>query len=103
MKIPKKKGKAKVASEAGPAFKLQTGKATQYLDTDSGQTLLNVPFEITDEEGTVVHAMGQSFPLTATQDEIKEVLERHLAVYTADHASHEAAKDFQSQLDSSSA
>lgn len=82
-------------------FTLKTGDATQYLE--GNETLLSVPFDIINEDGEVVHSMAQSFPLTATADEIKEALAKHLEVYTEDHIRFEANKEQQAKLDASAA
>jgi hypothetical protein len=82
-------------------FTLTTGQATQYLD--NGVTLLSVPFEIVNEEGETVHAMSQSFPLNSSAEQITEVLERHLAVYTEDSVRYEAGKEQQAALEASTA
>lgn len=80
-------------------MKISTQTATQYQDIDSGQTLLTVPWEVTDEEGVVVHSGNQSFPLTVTADEVKVFLEQTLQVYQDDLARFEATQDFQAALD----
>ena len=80
-------------------FTLKTGEAKQY--SDSGVTLLSVPFDIINEEGVVVHSMAQSFPLTATADDIKAMLTQHLSVYTEDNARYEAGKEQQAALEAS--
>jgi hypothetical protein len=82
-------------------FTLKTGQATNYIDSDV--TLLAVPFEIINDEGRTVHAMSQSFPLNSSADEIREVLERHLSVYTDDSNRYEAGKAQQEVLDASAA
>lgn len=81
-------------------FTLKTGLAGQQLNPD-GVTVLAVPFEILDETGTVVQAMTESFPLTTTTDEVRAALERHLEVFTEDHARHEEVKEHQDALDAS--
>jgi hypothetical protein len=80
-------------------FKLKTGNAEHY--TIEGETLLAVPFDIVNLEGTVVHSTRQSFPLTASVAEIRAVLEQFLAVYTDDHLRHESVKEHQAALDAS--
>lgn len=82
-------------------FTLKTGQAKQYLD--NGVTLLAVPFDIINEDGETVHSMAQSFPLTATADEIRDALAQALAVYTEDNTRYEANKEQQAALEASSA
>lgn len=82
-------------------FTLKVGQASNYDDLDQKETRIVVPFEIVDETGAVVNEQKQSFPLGTTEDEIRDALQRALAVYTEDHQRFEANKERQSQLDAS--
>jgi hypothetical protein len=84
-------------------FTLKTGTAAHYDDTETGQTLLAVPFEIVDDAGVVVQALKESFDLNATAEDITAVLQRHLAVFTEDHQRHEGVRVAQEARDASAA
>lgn len=62
-------------------FTLKVSKAEQYLDIAENETRLKVPFQILDSVGEVAADRIESFPLLATEDEIRTTLERHLAVF----------------------
>jgi hypothetical protein len=83
-------------------MKLIVGKVEQYQDFDSGQSLQRVPYQIVDDAGVQLMERHQSFPLTATTDEIKIALESALAVYKDAVERHEGAKELQSGLDNAS-
>lgn len=83
-------------------MKLIVGKVEQYQDYDSDQTLLRVPFQIVDDEGVQLMERHQSFPLTASQEEITEVLNRSLAVFKENTERYEAIKEHQANLDAAS-
>jgi hypothetical protein len=80
-------------------MKIQVGQAEQYQDIGAEQTYLNVPFQILDDDGTVLQDRNQSFPLNATEDEIKEFLARSLQVYQDNVARYEASKALQEGMD----
>ena len=80
-------------------FKLKVGQARHYDDIEQKETRIVVPFEIVDESGAVVYEQKQSFPLTATEAQIREALQLALATYTEDHQRHEANKERQASLD----
>ncbi len=89
-----------------PTISLKVGKIEQYPDFDSGQTLQRVPYEIIETsivdgepEEKVLMERHQSFPLTATKDDIIEVLTRSLTVYKENVARYEASKERQANLD----
>lgn len=84
-------------------FTLKVGKAETYQDIEQGETRLRVPFEILNEGGEVVEVRNESFPLGAEADAIKEVLQRHLTVYTEDHNRYEAGKETQAALEQAGA
>jgi len=84
-------------------FTLKTGTATHYTDAETNRELLAVPFQILDEDGNVVHALSESFDLNATAEDIKAVLQRHLTVFSEDHARHEGVKIVQQARDASAA
>lgn len=81
---------------------ITTGKVRTYEDADSGETLQSVPWAITEGEGedAVELLTGiQSFPLSATKEDVSDFLSRRLEVYKADVASHEAASVRQADLE----
>ena len=82
-------------------FTLKVGQAAHYDDIEQKETRIVVPFEIVDETGTVINEQKQSFPISTTEAEIRETLQRALAVYTEDHERYEANKERQGQLDAS--
>jgi hypothetical protein len=82
-------------------FTLKVGTAEHYQDIEQNETRLRVPFEILTAEGEVATERIESFPLTATEDEIREVLQRHLTVYTEDFNRYEANKEHQESLNTS--
>lgn len=84
-----------------PKFTLKVGQAENYEDIEQKETRLRVPFSIVDETGAVATERIESFPLTATKEEVTETLQRHLTVYTEDHARFEAGKARQASLDQS--
>ena len=71
-------------------YTLTVGTAEHYEDISQKETRLKVPFAISDENG-IVYEQIQSFPLSATADEIKESLERALRTYTEDSKRYEEA------------
>ncbi|MEK7992896.1 MAG: hypothetical protein AAB403_03730 [Planctomycetota bacterium] len=83
-------------------MKLIVGTVDQYLDIDSGQTLLRVPYQIVDENGVQLTERIQSFPLGATLSEVETALQQALQVYRDDVVRYEEAQVFQAQLDSAS-
>lgn len=90
-------------------MQITAGTITQYLDIDSGDTFTNVPWVITEPhdgsdglppgERTVFEG-NQSFPLTATKEEVTDFLARTLQVHIDDLARHESSKEFQANLES---
>lgn len=80
-------------------YKLNVGTAAQYQAPETNEDRIVVPFEIVDESGTVVFEHKESFPITATEDEIREVLARHLTVFEEDTNRHETVKDRQEKAD----
>lgn len=81
---------------------ITAGEVTQYQDIDSGDTLQNVPWTITEGEGKKAVELlsgNQSFPLTASAEEVTEFLTRRLEVYKDDSARYEGAKEHQENLD----
>lgn len=73
-------------------FTLKVGTAETYLDHDSGNTMLRVPFEILDGE-TVVSEQVHGFALGTSADDIKAAMQKALATYTEDHERYEANKE----------
>lgn len=82
-------------------FTLKSGTASTYQDIDAKETRIVVPYEILDASGTVVNEVKQSFPLSATEEEIKTALEQALTVYTDDHNRFEEGKVAQAVLEAS--
>lgn len=80
-------------------MKIQVGDATQYQDIDQGVTLLAVPYSILDDNDVLLQERVQSFPLTATTEEITDFLNRALQVYKDNVARHEETKTLQEGLD----
>ena len=83
-------------------MKLIVGTPTQYDDLDAKETRLDVPFQIVDDAGEILAERRQSFPLATSEEEIKEFLARALVVHKEDTERHEATKEHQAALDSSS-
>lgn len=77
---------------------ITAGTITQYQDIDSGETLQAVPWSVTEEDQELLSGV-QSFPLTATADEITAFLARRLQVYQDDAARFEEAQAHQADLD----
>jgi hypothetical protein len=99
-------------------MQLKVGTVEQYLDIANNETRQRVPYQIVepivDEGGvavldeqqqptfTVLSESNQSFPLTATQEEILEVLTRALEVYKTEQAGAAASVAAQAELDTAS-
>jgi hypothetical protein len=81
-------------------FTLKVGTAEAYEDIEQKETRLRVSFAIVDQTGAVATERIDSFPITATKEEVQETLKRHLDVYTEDHERFEAGKVRQAGLDS---
>jgi hypothetical protein len=87
-------------------FSLKVGQAEQYLDIAQNETRIRVPFSIVepsldydekpilDEDGNptfdVVEQRIESFPLLTTEEEVRETLQRHLAVFISEAEQAEA-------------
>lgn len=85
-------------------MKIEIKEVTQYRDIDADETLQSVQWSISEaqegeENGMVLLTGIQSFPLTATAEEIKDFLTRRLEVYKQDVLSHERAQGLQDDLD----
>lgn len=85
-------------------MKIQIEEVSQYQDIEAGETLQSVAWSISEtvegDEGGVVLLTGiQSFPLSATAEDIKSFLVRRLEVYKQDLASHERSQELQENLD----
>jgi hypothetical protein len=85
-------------------MKIQIQEVTQYQDIDAGVTLQSVAWSISEavkgNESEAVLLTGiQSFPLSATAEDIKSFLVRRLEVYKQDVASHERSQELQDNLD----
>jgi hypothetical protein len=77
-------------------FSLKVGIAERYEDMDARETRLRVPFQIIDgstKKGVVAVERIESFPLATTAKDIRQTLKRHLDVFTAEYARHEANKE----------
>lgn len=85
-------------------MKIEVQEVTQYQDIEAEATLQSVAWSISEavegeEDGTVLLTGIQSFPLTATAEDIKSFLVRRLEVYKQDVASHERSQELQDSLD----
>lgn len=94
-------------------FKLKVGTAEQYQDIEQDETRLRVPFGVyrpvldeneqpVVEEGEAVLELVEeridSFPITATKEEVQETLQRHLTVIEEDWKRFEANKEREAAL-----
>lgn len=77
-------------------MEITTGVVAQYQV--EGETLQSVPWSIKDG-ATVLQEGSQSFPLSATADEVKAFLTQTLQVYQDDAARHAEASVRQAELD----
>lgn len=77
---------------------LKVGTAEQYQDIEQDETRLRVPFKVFDENDVMVEERVDSFPITASKDEVKETLARHLAVIEEDHKRFAANKEREAAL-----
>jgi hypothetical protein len=84
-------------------FSLKVGQAEQYLDIAENETRIRVPFQINDDEGNTVAQRIESFPLLATEEEIRDTLQRHLALFIAEESQAEASKARQEAHDEAQA
>jgi hypothetical protein len=82
-------------------FTLKVGTVETYQDIEQNETRLRVPFQILDGEGALQTELAESFSLGTGEEEIKETLARHLAVFSEDFDRHEAGKAHQEALDQS--
>jgi RecB family endonuclease NucS len=80
-------------------FTLQVGRAEQYRDISENEERLRVPFTIVDEAGAVAAERIESFPLSTSETEVREVLQRHLTVFTEDFERYESIKAQQALRD----
>lgn len=85
-------------------MKIQIQEVTQYQDIEAGETLQSVAWSISEEvegeeNGMVLMTGIQSFPLSATAEDIKSFLVRRLEVYKQDVLSHQRAQELQDGLD----
>lgn len=85
-------------------MKIEIKEVTQYRDIDADETLQSVAWSISEaEEGNESEAVLltgiQSFPLSATAEDIKSFLVRRLEVYKQDVLSHQKAQELQDNLD----
>lgn len=77
---------------------LKVGTAEQYQDIEQDETRLRVPFKVFDENDVMVEERIDSFPITASKEEVQETLARHLAVIEEDHKRYAANKDREAAL-----
>ena len=84
-------------------MKITSGQITQFQDIDSGTTVQNVPWQVTNDEDVVVHEGNQVFPLIASADEIRDFLTRVLVVYQEDLARFTAGQEGQAALENAEA
>lgn len=84
-------------------MKITAGTMTQYQDIGAGATLMNLPYEILNDDGSVASEGNQSFPLTVTEEEVTGFLTTKLAVFKENTARFEATQEHQANLDSASA
>ena len=83
-------------------MKIQVGTAEQYQDIGAGETYLAVPYSFVADDGALIEERSQSFPLTATQEEIVAFLNQALTVYQDNLARHQEAAKQQVALDNAS-
>lgn len=88
-------------------MKITTGTAAQDMDIAAGVPFLQVPWQITETQeatadqpaGEVVLLEGvQAFPLSVSEQEIKDFLARKLQTYQENVALHEGAKELQAGI-----
>lgn len=94
----KKAKKVEVPEVPAATFSLKVGRAETYQDIEQNETRLRVPFKVFDENDVMVEERNESFPITATADEIRETLQRALTVIEEDHRRYEANKDREAAL-----
>jgi hypothetical protein len=82
-----------------PSLKARIGQVTTYRDAEAHEQRMRVPVLLTDESGAIVYEHVQSFPLTATVDEIQAHAAKVRDTYAEDAARHEATKELQTQQD----
>ena len=80
-------------------LKARIGEVQNYRDAEAHEERMRVPVILTNEAGETVYEHVQSFPLTATAEEIKAHAARVRDVYVEDHERHEASKEHQAHLD----
>lgn len=88
-------------------MKIVTGIVTTERDVAAETDFLSVPWQIVDGvDGTDTLATlsegVQSFPVTTTEDEVRNFLQAKLVTFQANMATHEAAKELQAGLDNAS-
>lgn len=82
-------------------MKLHVGEAITYQDIDSGESRIEVPYQIVTDDDVLLSEVRETFPLGTSATAIKEALARALDVYRDDTARYLATKNFQEQLDQS--
>lgn len=84
-------------------MKIITGEVTQDRDIGAETDFINVPWKIVEPvdggEDTVVTEGAQAFPLTTTEDEVRNFLQAKLLTYQTHLALHEEAKARQVGID----
>lgn len=84
-------------------MKIITGEVTQDRDIAAEADFMQVPWKIVEPveggEDSVLTEGVQGFPLTATEDEVRNFLQAKLMTYQENLALHEGAKELQAGID----
>lgn len=79
-------------------MKIVTGQAFQERDIAADSTFLAVPWQIMEGE-TMLLEGSQAFPLTASQEDVEDFLNKKLATYQENVALNAGAETFQAEVD----
>jgi hypothetical protein len=80
-------------------MKITTGIVTQDRDIAADTDFMSVPWQIVDDEMNVLLEGNQGFPLSTTEDEVRNFLQAKLMTYQANVVLHEGAKELQAGID----
>lgn len=83
-------------------MKIITTTAYQYSDIPNATTVLAVPWQILDDEGSVLFEATQAFDLNTSADDIKAFLSQTLQTHIADTARNAESSVRQASLDAAS-